>query len=135
MALTAAGSPRALNTKTPANAVGIDPTQSHLTSWRLTVPARRCTREPTGFMTAAATRSLETAVSGGIPKNRTSTGVISAPPPMPVRPTTIPMPRQAAVRSQSISTVGVPFAMREQEAEPGWVGARHSIQCVELCNK
>lgn len=38
-------------------------------------------------MIAAATRSLETAVSGGTPKSTVSIGVIRAPPPMPVRPT------------------------------------------------
>jgi hypothetical protein len=51
--------------------------------------------EPTGFMTALATRSLDTAASGWTPKNSTSTGVMSAPPPMPVRPTTMPIPKAA----------------------------------------
>ncbi len=83
-------------TNTPEKAAGTDPTQSHLTSCQLTVPRRRCTTEPTGFITAAATRSLETAVSGGTPKNSTSIGVINAPPPIPVRPTTMPMPKHAA---------------------------------------
>ena len=35
-------------------------------------------------------------------KKSTSTGVISAPPPMPVRPTTMPMPNDAIVRSGSM---------------------------------
>ena len=60
--------------------------QSHFTRPRWTVPRRRCTSEPTGFITALATRSEDTAVSGGTLKKSTSTGVISAPPPMPVRP-------------------------------------------------
>src|SRR6266404_871397 len=86
---------------TPLKAPGIDPMQSHLTRPRWTVPRRRWTKEPTGFMMALATRSEDTAVSGGTPKKRTSTGVISAPPPMPVRPTTMPMPNAAKARRGS----------------------------------
>ena len=59
------------------------------------MPRRRWTNDPTGFITALATRSEETAASGGTLKNSTSTGVISAPPPMPVRPTTMPIPNEA----------------------------------------
>ena len=68
------------------------------------MPCRRCTTDPTGFITALATRSLDTAVRGGTLKKRTSTGVMSAPPPMPVRPTTMPMPKAAAVRARSTCT-------------------------------
>src|SRR5687767_1613484 len=55
-------------------------------------------------MIAAATRSLETAASGGTPKNVTSMGVINAPPPIPVRPTTIATRNEpiAIVRSKCI---------------------------------
>ena len=66
------------------------------------MPRRRWTKEPTGFITALATRSEDTAASGGTLKKSTSTGVISAPPPMPVRPTTMPMPNDAMVRSGSM---------------------------------
>ena len=66
------------------------------------MPRRRWTTEPTGFITALATRSDETAVSGGMLKKSTSTGVISAPPPIPVRPTTMPMPNAANASSQSM---------------------------------
>src|SRR5918992_4113945 len=52
-------------------------------------------------MTALATRSDDTAVSGGMLKKSTSTGVINAPPPMPVRPTTIPMPNAAIASRMS----------------------------------
>ena len=86
---------------TPLNAPGMDPTHSHFTSPRCTVPRRRWTMEPTGFMMALATRSDDTAVSGGMWKNSTSTGVISAPPPIPVSPTTMPMPNDARVRNGS----------------------------------
>ena len=85
---------------TPPNAAGTEATQSHRTSSHFTVPRRMCTAEPTGFMIAAATRSLETAVSGGTLKKMTSTGVIRAPPPMPVRPTTVPMNSEAAAMVQ-----------------------------------
>ena len=43
-----------------------------------------------GRMTTAATRSLEMAVAGVTPNSRMSIGVISAPPPAPVRPTRKP---------------------------------------------
>ena len=86
---------------TPLKAPGMEPRQSHLTRPRWTVPRRRWTNEPTGFMTALATRSDDTAVSGGTLKNSTSTGVISAPPPIPVRPTTMPIPKEAKARKGS----------------------------------
>ena len=77
------------------------------------MPRRRCTAEPTGFITALATRSLETAVSGGTPNSRTSTGVISAPPPIPVSPTTIPTPAAARARVQSM-----PQPIRSSGSQP-----------------
>src|SRR5262249_54194666 len=83
-----------------ANAHGTDPIQSHLTRPSWTVPRRRWTNEPTGFMMAAATRSLDTADSGVMPKNSTNTGVMRAPPPMPVRPTTMPIPRAVTASVQ-----------------------------------
>src|SRR5436305_14774983 len=42
-------------------------------------------------MTTAATRSLEIALSGVTPNSRISMGVMSAPPPAPVMPTSNPM--------------------------------------------
>ena len=56
---------------------------------------RRCTAPPTGFMIIEATRSLDTAASGWMPNSRIIIGVIRAPPPMPVRPTTKPTKRPA----------------------------------------
>ena len=50
-----------------------------------------CTAAPIGRITTAATRSLEIAVDGLTPKSRISIGVISAPPPAPVMPTSRPM--------------------------------------------
>src|SRR5439155_4502987 len=49
------------------------------------------TKAPIGRITTAATRSLEIAVDGVTPNSRISIGVISAPPPAPVIPTSSPM--------------------------------------------
>ena len=70
---------------------GTDPSTSHRTSLKLTVPARMWTAAPMGRITTAATKSLEIAVEGVIPNRRISIGVISAPPPAPVMPTSNPM--------------------------------------------
>lgn len=98
---TSAPCPSARATSTPANADGTDPTHSHPTRRRLTVPRRRWTRLPTGFITAAATRSLDTAASGLTPKKVTSIGVISAPPPIPVSPTTTATRKEPPAIAQS----------------------------------
>jgi hypothetical protein len=58
---------------------------SHPASPQRTVPRPACTAAPTGFMISDATRSLETAASGWTPKSKTRIGVMSAPPPIPVR--------------------------------------------------
>ncbi|GAA2781336.1 hypothetical protein GCM10020219_060990 [Nonomuraea dietziae] len=62
---TAAPSPKARTRKTPLKAAGTEPRHSQPTRRRLTVPLRRWTTPPTGFMIAEATRSLETAARGG----------------------------------------------------------------------
>ena len=80
--------PSLRSSSTPRNAVGIEPIISHLTSGFCTVPRCQCTAPPIGFITIDATMSLDTAVSGSTPNSSTRIGVISAPPPMPVRPTT-----------------------------------------------
>jgi hypothetical protein len=99
---TTAPSPSCLSTSTPANAAGTDPSISHRTRVKLTVPRRRWTPPPTGFITTAATRSLETAASGCTLNSRTRIGVIRAPPPMPVSPTVNPTnsPATATLRSR-----------------------------------
>ena len=53
-------------------------------------PAAGDTDPPIGFITTDATMSLDTAASGSTLKSSTSIGVMSAPPPMPVRPTVKP---------------------------------------------
>src|SRR5581483_4006654 len=87
---TASPSPKERMTRTPAKAAGTEPAASQPTRLRLTVPCRRWTAPPIGFITKAATRSDDTAASGWILKNRTRIGVIRAPPPMPVSPTVNP---------------------------------------------
>ena len=75
---------------------GTDPVTIQRTRRRLTVPARRCTPAPIGRITTAATRSDEIAADGLMPNSRINMGVISAPPPAPVMPTsnpTIALPR------------------------------------------
>ena len=57
---------------------------------------------PNGRITTAATRSLEIAADGVTPNSRISIGVISAPPPAPVKPTRNPM--MAAPRTMYGST-------------------------------
>jgi hypothetical protein len=101
-AWTTAPSPRCLSTSTPAKAAGTDPTVSQRTRAKLTLPRRRWTPPPTGFMITAATRSLEMAASGWTLNTSTSSGVMSAPPPIPVRPTVKPTSNPAAATCRSI---------------------------------
>ncbi len=58
-----------------------------------TVPWRKCRQPPTVFVTAPYARSVPTAVTGFTPTTMIRRGVISEPPPMPVRPTSAPTPR------------------------------------------
>ena len=74
----------------PANALGTEPIISHWTSRQFTVRRRTWTLPPNGLSTSEVTTSAETAVPGFTPNSRTSTGVMSAPPPIPVRPMTNP---------------------------------------------
>src|SRR6478752_4876579 len=76
----------------PANANGTEPMISNPARRRLGEPRRQWTEAPTDLLMLAATRSLATAAVGLTPR-RINAGVISAPPPMPVRPTTMPTPK------------------------------------------
>jgi hypothetical protein len=82
--------PSSWRSHAPAKAAGTDPSESHPTNARFTVRCARCTAAPTGFIRTAATRSLEIAVDGLMPNTMMSIGVISAPPPAPVMPTSSP---------------------------------------------
>ena len=90
--------------RTPANADGTEPMHSHSTRRLSTVPRLACTAAPTGFITSEATRSEATAVEGWTFRSSTRIGVISAPPPMPVRPTTKPTIRPARTSAKSTCT-------------------------------
>src|SRR4051794_13873624 len=57
---------------------------------------------PTSLVAAANHRSVPTAEAGAIPNSSTRIGVISEPPPTPVRPTMTPTPKPAKVFSQFI---------------------------------
>ena len=70
--------------------MGTEPSTIHPTSRKFTVFLAMCTAAPKGRMNTAATRSLEIAVDGLTPNSRISIGVMSAPPPAPVRPTRKP---------------------------------------------
>ena len=83
------------------------PRHSQRTSAQFTVPRRAWTQPPNGFITALAARSLDTAASGGTPKASTSSGVMSAPPPMPVSPTMPPTPKPASASSRSTGGVSL----------------------------
>ncbi len=61
-----------------------------------------------GLITIEATMSLDTAASGWMPNSSTRIGVISAPPPIPVRPTTKPTNAPASVTSGSMIFLCVP---------------------------
>src|SRR4051812_30422525 len=76
----------------PANAVGTEAHISSMANRRFGLPCRQCTVAPTDLFTDAATRSFATATVGLMPR-KISAGVIRAPPPIPVRPTTMPMPK------------------------------------------
>ena len=100
-----------LITHAPAKAAGTEPTHSHRTSDRFTVPRRRWTKAPTGFMNSETMMSLEIAVSGSTPKKNTSIGVMSAPPPIPVRPTMVPTRSPPMTRGKStVTREGLPLA-------------------------
>lgn len=96
--------PNRRSRSTPQNALGTEPTTSHLTRFQFTVFCRMWTAPPKGFMTADVTMSLETAASGLTPKKNTSIGVMRAPPPIPVRPTTNPTTAPPTTNPTSMDT-------------------------------
>ena len=83
--------------------LGSEPAESHVTRPQCTVRARMWTKAPTGFMIAEATTSLDTAAAGDTPNSRTSIGVTSAAPPIPVRPTMRPATSPPSDRARSMS--------------------------------
>src|SRR6266571_4749636 len=93
---------------TPLNAAGTEPAHIKPAIRRSAVRFRMWTNAPNGLVTAETTRSLPTAASGGMPKKNISIGVIRAPPPMPVSPTTTATANDAPVRAGLGSVMEVP---------------------------
>ena len=63
---------------------------------------RACTHTPPALVMAAKRRSVPTALTGGMPNKNTKSGVMSEPPPTPVKPTRKPTTKPESVYAQSI---------------------------------
>src|ERR1700712_1022593 len=115
--------------KPPAKAHGTEPATSSAARRRLGEPCRQCTAAPTDLLMLAATRSLATAAVGSIPRTIRA-GVISAPPPMPVRPTTMPTPKLTTSTDTAVVVSRSPIAGRRcgRERPRGVEGeCRHQV--------
>src|SRR4051812_39755491 len=78
-----------------------------------------------GFITTAAARALETAASACTLNTTTRIGVINAPPPMPVSPTTNPTSSLASATNPSKSIEKVP-RVQNPERPLQWCGCSKS---------
>src|SRR3546814_9036258 len=83
---------------------GMLPENRRRSTCQSTVPRLPCTQPPKILVIAANQRSVPTAVCGEMPNSITMIGVISAPPPTPVRPTSVPTPKPAIALIQSSVT-------------------------------
>ena len=93
--------PTAISTTT-AIATGMLPIHSRRTTCQSTLPPRWWMATAANLVSGANHRSVATAVAGAMPKNRMRMGVISAPPPTPVSPTTHPVTAPAMTNDPSI---------------------------------
>src|SRR5690349_14764613 len=73
-----------------------------------TVFIRKCRQPPTVLLTAEYRMAVPVAVVGWIPTIRMSRGVISEPPPMPVMPTSTPIPNPKRTIAGSIEVPRAP---------------------------
>src|SRR5216117_2985580 len=87
-------------TPTPASDSGPEPRNIHSVSRACTVPSWRWRIAPKLLKIAPWRMSVPTAYVGLKPKRITRIGVISEPPPMPVRPTIEPISRPVSVNCQ-----------------------------------
>src|SRR5581483_6867134 len=87
-------------TQTPRSDIGPEPRNIHRVSRAWTVPSRRCRTAPNDLKIAPWRMSVPTAYVGLNPNRITRIGVISEPPPMPVRPTIAPISRPVRVNCQ-----------------------------------
>ena len=93
-------------------------------------PASARPRRP-DLLTDAATRSLATATVGLTPR-KISAGVIRAPPPMPVRPTTMPTPKlTSSTDSALVVRRSVTMHLPWGSARPGRGQVAGVVQAVE----
>ena len=89
--------PTLLSTSTVTSAAGRLPRQSRLTMSQRIWPWLRCAIVPTPLVSDANAKSVPTAVAGEKPNISVSSGVISEPPPTPVRPTNRPTSKPETV--------------------------------------
>ena len=89
---------------------GADPSSIQAVRRACTWPMRRCCAEPKDLKIAPWTMSVPMAIDGLKPNTSTSSGVISDPPPMPVRPTSSPI--RSPARESFQSTSGLPAERR-----------------------
>ena len=92
----------AMNT-TVRTAAGRLPSHNRPAILQSMIRSRTCRPETTTFVIAANHTSVPTAVSGCTPNANNRMGVIRAPPPTPVRPTTKPVAAPAVTLTMSIS--------------------------------
>ena len=85
-------------------AAGRLPAASRLSTSQSIDPRAPCTQPPKPLVIAAKSRSVPIAVCGATPKRKTSSGVISAPPPTPVNPTSTPTRKPARGLSRSMAS-------------------------------
>ena len=105
----------------PTSAAGTDPTTSQKARGRFGEPCRAWVAAPAARDTAAAVRSAVTTAEAFPTPRKISAGVISAPPPIPVRPTTMPTKKPAATMEKK-SAVSQP-ATRPSSRRTGPVAA------------
>lgn len=101
---------------------GTLPDAKHVTIRQSPVRFSPWTSVPASLVTEAYSRSVPTAVAGFTPKNNTRIGVISAPPPIPVCPTSGPAKNPESMKRGSTNENRV--IRRRQSARRGRVTFR-----------
>src|SRR5438552_8179692 len=91
-------------TRIPTSVPGRDPPRSHAASFQLTCPCLRCSQTPASFVIAPLSRSVPITVAAEKGVTRSSSGVKTAPAPVPVSP--IKMPAKNAIATTNITPPG-----------------------------
>ena len=89
---------------TPSNPAGMLPIPKNTATSRLTERCLKCWKDPVSLVRVAKVRSVPTAVGAGTPTTVTRKGVMSEPPPTPVRPTRKPTSSPKSAGAGSITT-------------------------------